>query len=310
MIETPVLMKDLESKQLILKISGEVKDCNIGLFEAQAKSILSSINTNLITDEDFAEAKENIKSCKLIETRIANAKQQSIMSMEDVAAVMKTVDTVQAEFAKIRLQLDKAVKERTTARKNEILNNGIRKIENAWHISPVKHGFAIDTNSIVGAIKGKSLFSKMEEAVEVEVQIQIEKLENIESVFSENLAQIGKAESEYPGLFPDKKQIALQPVDNVSLLITARVEKNKNDIRAIADKKVENDKNAEEVKVEPQIEPVKNIIPPPPPFYVKDPPKTNSRVIRVIISTENESNTIADILFVDGVLGLQGELND
>ena len=250
-------MKDLLNKQLTIKISSEVISTNIDEFEKDALAILDGIKTILETDQDFAEAKQNVKDIQTVETRIENEKQKAIMSQESIEKLMTTTDRIIAKFRDTRLLLNRTVKDEEERRKKEIVNAGIVMVSDKLKGSVVKHALSVGVDQIRATIKGKRSLEKMEEAVLEEATNQLFAIREMEENFCENILAIELAEKEFPGLFPDWSRLAINPVENVNLNIQARVEKHKNDLREraeaakkAAEEKAERERIAVERKAE------------------------------------------------------------
>ena len=95
---------------LRVEVRGQVVASNLDDFRAHAMAVIGSINTNLQTDEDFANAEKTVKWCKEVETRISGAKQNALAQTGDIDALFRALDEV-SEFArKTRLNLEKQVK--------------------------------------------------------------------------------------------------------------------------------------------------------------------------------------------------------
>jgi len=216
-------MELLESKQLVLRISGAVESSNLAEFEETAMMVIGSIKTDLQTDDDFAEAESNIKSCQLIESRIHNARQDAINSTASIATLIATTERLEAKFRETRLLLNSKVKTEKEARKNEIISNAKNVLAGLLIHSPVKHAFVVDQKAILEAAKGKRSLMKMAEAIAEVIESETLRLANLETDFQANMSAISKAELEYPGIFPDKMNVALSPVDVVSFQIESRV---------------------------------------------------------------------------------------
>merc|ERR1712138_261289 len=100
---------------------GMVEASNLKEFEASARATLASINTDLQSDQDFADAEKAVKFCKDVEKRLAGAKENVLGQMQTVDEVVKTIDRISEETRQLRLKLDKAVKEQKETRKLQIL---------------------------------------------------------------------------------------------------------------------------------------------------------------------------------------------
>lgn len=315
-------MKQLESKDLILKITGEVQASNLAEFEQTALDVIGNINTTLTTDNDFAEAKENIKSCKAVEIRIANAKQGAIMSMEAVAEMMTVVDRLQDKFRDVRLLLEKTVKTEEARRKKEITDTGITNIIERIKSSPISHGYKFDNNEIISAIKGKRSLIAMQDAVDEVINEVFENINNLEETYTLNTCAINAAEMEYPGLFPDKKTIALQTIDTVGPIIEARIakfriaemEKKEAEVKRLAaEKEIEAARLAEHQALVPEVPETKHEEPPiyelpPDPFLnaeIPPPPTFDDGPHKVITTGFNGSSEAAQEI-IDMLLKLDG----
>jgi len=212
-----------EKQQLVIKVTGQVVSSNLAEFEKQALAVLSSINTKLETDDDFAEAEQSIKDCQLVENRIFQARQDALNNTADIAALIATTERLEAKYREMRLLLTRNVKTEKERRKTDIVTNAKNVLQGLVLRSPVKHNFQIDMKSIQDAIKGKRFIAKMQEAVDEVIEAETLRLAEMENNFNFNIDKIVAAEHEFPGLFPDKNTIALGVPETVTALISGRV---------------------------------------------------------------------------------------
>jgi len=261
----------LESKQLILKISGEVQQSNLAEFEENAIAVIESINTDLQTDEDFAETEQNIKSCSLIETRIANARTDAINSTKEIAALINTTTRLEEKFRAMRLRLTGLVKTEKESRKNEIIDEAKNHLSGMLLQSPVRHAFAVDYKAIQEAVKGKRSLDKMRQAVKEVVTAEELRMAGLEQDYQLNISAINKAEANNIGLrFDDKNNLALSPPDTVTAIITSRILQFKVDMQEKAEKeRLEKEKAEQNVEIQP---PENKTEMPPNPFATWTPP--------------------------------------
>ena len=216
-------MKDVENKQLVLRITGSVQQSNLKEFESAAMSVIAGIKTELKTDDDFAEAENNIKSCKLIEIRVGQARNDALQSTKEIADLVDAVERIERKFRDTRLTLERQVKTEKEKRKSEIITEAVRKIEADAFASPAKHGFSINFQAINEAMKGKKSIAKMREAVGAIVEVEKQRLVALECDYLANISAIEQSEAEFPGLFPDKKNLALSNPEVVAAQIESRV---------------------------------------------------------------------------------------
>jgi len=216
-------LESLEGKQLVLRITGSVEQSNLAEFEQQAMTVIAGINLVLETDEQFAEAESSIKSCKLMEDRIATARGTALVSTKAIAELIQTTERLEAKFRETRLLLNNKVRTEKDRRVSEIMNGARNRLAGLVINSPVKHGFAVDNIAINAAAKGKRSLAKMQAAVDAVVESEELRLANMEADFSANLELIDASEAEWPGLFPDRLNLALSAKDTVSALIQGRI---------------------------------------------------------------------------------------
>lgn len=97
---------------LHIHVMGMVKASNLAEFQEQAIARFKSINTDLQTDQDFADAELAIKFCDNIEGKLKLAKEQALSQTESIDQLFRAVDAITAEARNKRLALEKLVKQR------------------------------------------------------------------------------------------------------------------------------------------------------------------------------------------------------
>ena len=247
-------MKQLTDKQLIVRITGAVQSSNLAEFEKTALTVIDSINTDLRTDDDFAQAEQDIKDFGLIETRLEQVKLDILNGVASISEQVDIANRLLIKSREKRLYLSKQVNAEKEKRKNEIIAEARRGLELAVSNSPVRHGFAINFKALQDAIKGKRFISKMREAITDVIESELNALKKLEDVFAINTASIELSEKEYPGLFPDKKKLALSSLDVVAAMIESRVMKFKFEV-AEKERKEKEEQQAAQITQEPEIIP-------------------------------------------------------
>jgi len=304
-------MKELEGTELVLRISGAVEQSNLKEFEDQALAVIEGINTDLETDEDFAEAEKNIKGCQLIENRIATARSTALASTEAIAALIQTTERLEAKFRETRLMLSKMVVKEKLRRVSEIVDRAVFYLESLLKTSPVRHGFVINKMAIHNAVKGKKSITKMEDAVSAVIDSEGRRVFEMETNFVNNLEKITEAESEWPGLFPDRQNIALSAPETVEALILARVADHR---MKVAEKerreKEEAERKAKEASdlsaTKETVLPLPVEVPIPEPFvdFPIPPPVVGTSRYKLTVSVETDDiNSVIDaIMDIPGVI--------
>lgn len=250
-------MSELTLPQIRVEVVGAVQSSNLSDFAATVREQLGKIKTELVTDDDFAEAESVVKACKSAESKISEAKEDAISQTKDIADLLATMDSIKADVAAVRLNLEKKVKTEKDARRSKIVNDGISYIESAVMASAIGEGFAYNRNAFADAVKGKKTLESMKSAVsDVSEKIAID-LKAADDIYKQNIAAITLSEDEYTGLFPDKKHLSLKHPDTVSAIIESRIASFK-----LAQEKKANDPQQQPIQQQPKQD---NFIPPPPP---------------------------------------------
>lgn len=217
---------------LSVQVQGMVTASNLKEFEASARATLASINTDLQTDQDFADAEKAVKFCGDVEKRLAGAKENVLGQMQTVDEVVKTIDRISEETRQLRLKLSKAVKEQKEARKLQILNDA-RSKWNAFMGSLEKSlekeadGLPVVLNcsnaDFAGAMKGKKTISSLQSACDDELaRVKIEANETAEVVRG-NIQQLNEHAADYKFLFRDFGQICMKPADDFAAVVKVRI---------------------------------------------------------------------------------------
>lgn len=121
---------------LILSTESRVLSTNITDFEKQADQFLSALTVKFETDEDFAAAKEEVKTLKEVEDKI-RAAIKSAQSGE-IAALITSAENIAERFRQERLARDKLVKLKESEIKENIVNTAFE------NISKVRYGYESD----------------------------------------------------------------------------------------------------------------------------------------------------------------------
>jgi len=242
---------------LMVELVGEVKSANIAVYEESTIAFIQGINSELTTDEDFANAEQNVKFCADAEKQLAAAKQHALSQTADIDKLFSTIDRISEELRSKRLELDKLVKSQKAAIKSEIVNQGSYDLQ--AHVDSINKG--LDGNYIsiaeLGAnfpavIKGKRTMQSIKGAVNDELaRVKILGNEITETVRA-NLKTLN-AHDDYRFLFNDLQSIIKKNNDDFELLVKSRVgdhkeaEAEKERVR-IADEDAEKARVAEESK--------------------------------------------------------------
>ena len=121
---------------LILSTESRVLSTNITDFEKQADQFLSTLTVKFETDEDFAVAKEEVKTLKEVEDKIRNS--IKLAQSGEIAKLIESAEKIAEKFREERLKRDKLVKSKESEIKENIVNTAFE------NISKVRYGYESD----------------------------------------------------------------------------------------------------------------------------------------------------------------------
>lgn len=208
---------------------GMVEHSNHLEFRERALAAIAAVNRDLQTDDDFATAELTVKAFKNGEDMLEATRQQILGQMADVNEVMRTIDEVQAELRRVRLDLDKLVTREKESRKAEIVLAGVDAVRQhyaAINATMGEHALQMPgtVQALIGsAIKGKRTIATIRDAVDSAVaQAKIDASQVAERVRA-CVAVLGEF-AEHGHLFADRVQLcAVKAPEDLRNLAAARV---------------------------------------------------------------------------------------
>jgi putative phage-type endonuclease len=216
---------------LRIEVTGAVTASNIEEFKAVALGRIHEVNTTLETDQDFADADLSVKWCEDVESRVAAAKDHALSQSADVYAVLKALDDIKAEAARVRIDLEKKVTARKTSLKTDIVVAGRTALVD--HIAALNTGLgaawvvmtATTAAEFTEAIKNKRSFDSMRTAVDaVLTRHKIAATQDAER-FKVNRARLNVDGRDWFSLFPDFTSVGAKAAEDFEALAQLRINK-------------------------------------------------------------------------------------
>ena len=215
---------------------------------------VEAINTNLQTDQDFADAEANVKFCKNAEDELKRAKSAALSSTVDIDELMKAVDYLSDQLRQKRLTLEKLVKSEKDARKTDIVHKA--KNDYLAHVLDLEHemkGFMLPLNvrsvDFYEAMKGKRTIESLNNAVNTCMAQSKIDADKAAKAMRDNLTVLNDlADGTYDHLFKDMPTIIHKEKDDFTLLVSTRVDQEKSRIQKAIDDKAEQERIANEAK--------------------------------------------------------------
>lgn len=241
---------------LRIEVTGMVTASNLAEWKEQAIAVFQGISTELVSDQDFADAETTVKWCGNIEEQLKAAKQHALSQTESIDLLFRTIDDIAAEARAKRLDLEKLVKRRKDERRTEIGNAARRAVQQhvlAINESLGEHAIPMPTTlvaDIAEAMKGKRSFSSMQEAVDaVAANAKIDASQYADRIRANVAILAGHAE--HATLFADRVQLcATKAPEDLRNLIAARIAEHQQAEQARLDAEREKIREKEQAKAQ------------------------------------------------------------
>ena len=240
---------------LRIEVTGMVTASNLAEYKAHALAVFDSINRELVTDAQFADAEKAIKWCGDVEDRLTAARQHALSQTKSLDELFNTMDDISNEARRVRLELDKLVKARKDQVRMELVAEGVKALSihlEALNKSLGKSYMPAVQADFAGAIKGKRTIESLKDAVNTTLATAKIAANAIADKIHVNLRSI-REQSEHSFLFSDVASLVLKDPEHVEMVIKNRVAEHK----AIDAARIETERqpiaNEERAKAEAEI---------------------------------------------------------
>lgn len=210
---------------LVLTTESKVLSTNIVEFKKQAEQFLATLTSKFETDDDFAAAKEEVKTLKEVEDKI-RAAIKSAQSGE-IAALITSAENIAERFRQERLARDKLVKLKESEVKQGIINGALDEISGVRGKYESSISLALEqtmpksviTKRIEEATKNKRTLDGLVKSVNAEKTLILAELAQESARITARLKMIPVA---YEHLFRDALQL-VAGTDDLEPIIAERV---------------------------------------------------------------------------------------
>lgn len=215
---------------LHIKVTGMVEASNLAEFKATAFGVLAKINTDLTTDQHFADAALTVKWCENVEERLEAAKQHALSQTASIDELFRTIDEIAAETRNKRLTLKKLVETQKEAIRLKIKGKAeqdFRDYVAAINQRLGKVQLPVIPVDFANAIKGKKTVTGLQDGANGELARAKIEADNWAALIEKNLASLRELATDHAFLFSDAQQLVLKANDDLVLLINARITEHK-----------------------------------------------------------------------------------
>jgi multidrug resistance efflux pump len=154
-MKTEIITLEIEAK-------GEVVTSNFPAFAEMVRARLGEINRELCTDDDFDQADADAKAIAGAEAALKAAKEKALADAEQLHALFEGIDSLSAEMAAARLDLQKQI----TKRKEEAKDAILEEFLGLYDIDP-RDARLHFLGGLRGSVKGKRTLDSMRTACRV-----------------------------------------------------------------------------------------------------------------------------------------------
>lgn len=216
---------------LRIEVTGMVTASNLDAFKAHAMSVFSEINTDLATDQDFANAETTVKWCSEVEDKLKAAKEHALSQTESIDVLFKAIDDITAEAKRVRLNLKKSIDTRKDNIRSDIVIEAAKALQ--AHIDQINEtlGGRIRMPKVIadfaGVIKGKRTIASLKEAADAELARSKIEASRIADLIRVNLKSLNELAIDHKFLFADAQELVMKANDDLVALIKVRINEHK-----------------------------------------------------------------------------------
>lgn len=176
--------------QLVITLKGEVQSSNFAEWKNELIAQIQSVNTNLITDNDYVEAHRHVKLLKSAERSLKDAKQSSINQLSDIQMLFAAIDEISEQARRIRLSLERQINVRKAEIKQECVQSGIDRVQafidkQSEDFQLLDHAGYVDRHRFEVRIKGKASVKGIQSVID-------QVCHSIETEVSQRAAEVTK----------------------------------------------------------------------------------------------------------------------
>lgn len=212
---------------LVIQIRGEVATSNLPAFQARAERFIASIKTDLVTDQDFADAEATVKFCEKAEGDLEQAKRAALEQTADIAELMRTIDHISEQLRAKRLTLSRTVKDKKELIKAGILAQAKQAFDD--HVAGLNREIAplrlvYQARDFAGAMKNKRTLATLQDAVDTELANAKIAVDAIAAAVRGRLAWYREHAAGFEFLFADLQTVIQKGDEDFQLVVRTRIE--------------------------------------------------------------------------------------
>lgn len=210
---------------------------NLPEFGTRLRNFIDGLNPAPETDQDFADAENEVKVLKRAEDELEAAEARALSQIAVVDEMRKMKAMLHKLARDTRLAREKLVKDRKEFVRAKIQSDAVAQIEAHRRDTEKSLGGAylpVIAHDIAGAMKGKKTMASLKDAAATAVAKWKIEADAAAKIINTNLALLD-ANSEHAFLFNDKKTLVLKDPEAVAAIVGQRITQHENEQRAKAE---------------------------------------------------------------------------
>jgi len=250
---------------IVIKAEGKVIFSNLEPFRIAVMDMIDGIKTELVTDQDFADADAMSKHLKVGESRLVQAKAAALAQTASMDELFRAVDDMTELMRQKRLTLEKLVKSEKESRKAVLVGEyaSLLSIHEASLNVSMACGYLVITtrSAFFDCIRGKSKLESMNDALHSRL-LELQSEATAKATRIKNMLDAVK-QAGVKHLFADMDRLTYNPLDSEAMDALIARRKSDEDIRiamieerAVAQAKRKADEDMVAAQVIPIIHPV------------------------------------------------------
>lgn len=217
---------------LRIELVGQVTASNLAEFKETALTAIRSVNRDLKTDQDFADASKALKWCSDVEDRLKAAKQHALSQTATIDQLFRTIDDISSEARRVRLDLDKLVTRRKTEIKEAAVLRAFRAFDD--HVAELNAEIApmrvqVQRPDFAGVIKGLSSIDSINDKLDMALLNAKITADASAKRIRENIASFNATAAGFEFLFADLGQIVSMDAVPFRAIVENRITAHKAD---------------------------------------------------------------------------------
>ncbi|MFA6903361.1 MAG: YqaJ viral recombinase family protein [Gallionellaceae bacterium] len=257
-IEMPKAEVTIDLPALFVHAKGMITEHNMEAFGTALTAKLAEVRAiTLVTDQDFSNAKAAASKFRETAKAIALSKAQMLAQTETIGEAALKMDAWAKDLNATALQLEKDVTKEDLKKKEAMINAAALAFSAHVEIleaetRPIR--LNAQKPDFAGSIKGKSKYSSMQDAIDAALANGIISADAIAKDVRAKLAWCKEHAAGMSALFPDLQALMAKPLEDFTLVIQTRIDKQKADEAARLEAERARIQAEEEAKARAKIE--------------------------------------------------------